>query len=112
MNIVLIIPAEHLDKANVLGETMGWGPNNYSIPLSSDGYDPVSHWGLNLANAGDAFVAMLTDASQGQMPQELIDAGYPAEDFGAVMTALIVGLDASFADTLSANALQLVDPGE
>jgi hypothetical protein len=90
MNIVLIIPADLKDKANALGAAMGWGPESYSVPLSPDGADPATYHGLNLAEAGDAFLAMLAAAGNGEMPQELIDGGYPPQDFAAVMAGLIV----------------------
>lgn len=108
MNIVLIIPASLLDEASALGETMGWGPNNYSIPLSGDGSEPATHWGLNLASAGEDFIAMLESAGQGQMPQTLIDGGFPPEDFAAVIAGLIMATDTPFDDAIEGQGLLVV----
>lgn len=103
MNIVLIIPAGLKHSANALGAAMGWGPESYSVPLSSDGAEPPTHYGLNLAEASDVFLAMLAAAGNGEMPQELIDAGYPPQDFAAVMAGLIVRAGVPF-DTALADA--------
>lgn len=42
---VLIVPAASLDAANALGELMGWGPCNYTVPLGPTPTGPVTHWG-------------------------------------------------------------------
>ena len=47
LSTVLIIPAIHVQSGNSLAELMGWGPNNYSIPLSKDGFEPATHYGLH-----------------------------------------------------------------
>ena len=44
-NAIFIIPAEYQAEGNALGETMGWGPSNYSVALSSDGNLPATHYG-------------------------------------------------------------------
>ncbi len=110
MNIVLIVPTSLVDKANALGAAMGWGPESYSVPLSADGSEPATHWGLNLANPGDSFLAMLAGAGQGQMPEVLLGAGYPPEDFAAVVGSLVVDMAAPFADAIAANGLSVVVP--
>ena len=40
---VLITPVAALDDANAFCSTMGWGPQTFSIPLTSGG-DDVTHW--------------------------------------------------------------------
>lgn len=42
---VFIVPADALDAANALGEFMGWGPCNYTVPLGPTPTGPVTHWG-------------------------------------------------------------------
>jgi len=54
---VLIIPATMRDAANDLAAAMGWGDENYTIPLSGDG-ETVTHFAAR-ADVGDEFVAML-----------------------------------------------------
>ena len=40
---VLIVPASALDDANAFCAELGWGPQSFSIPLSSGG-DTITHW--------------------------------------------------------------------
>jgi hypothetical protein len=42
---VLIIPADLRDEANAFGESLGYGPNNYTVPLQTD--EEVTHYGLH-----------------------------------------------------------------
>lgn len=55
---VLIVPADHLDEANQFGEDLGYGPKNYSIPLSADGLQPATHWGCR-AEVTQSFIDMV-----------------------------------------------------
>lgn len=41
---ILIVPAAALDAANALGDAMGWGPRNYTVPLGPTRTGPVTHW--------------------------------------------------------------------
>ena len=109
MNVVLVIPATLLDKANGLGEAMGWGPNNYSIPLSADGSEPATHWSLNIAEAGPDFLDMLAAAGEGQMPAGL---DFPPKDFAAVLNGLSVWQSIPHNEAVAAMGLQLVEPKE
>lgn len=43
---VLILPAAYRDAGNALAESMGWGPDNYSIALTDDG-DAVTHYAVS-----------------------------------------------------------------
>lgn len=43
---VLIIPADLKDQANQYGESLGYGPENYSIPLL-DANGEITHYGLH-----------------------------------------------------------------
>lgn len=106
MNVVLVIPATLLDKANALGEAMGWGPNNYSVPLSSNGSEPATHWSLNLAEAGPEFLAMLEAAGEGQMPKGL---DFPPKDFAAVLGGLAVWMGTPHSEAVETMGLRLVE---
>ena len=55
---VMIVPAAGLAAANALGESMGWGSNNYSVPLSASGALPATHWGCR-ADVSDGFFTLL-----------------------------------------------------
>ena len=74
ISAVLIIPAQARDAANALGEAMGWGPNNYSVPLT-DG-NSVTHYGCR-ANVGQGFIDQLSN---------------PPPEAGEVIAALISDL--------------------
>lgn len=112
ISCVLIIPATLQEKANTLAIYMGWGPNNYSVPLSSTGTLPASHYGLHTW-ATETFMSMMNAAGQGQMPQELVDAGYPPEDFSAVLGSLIVSMQSDseghFLESCVANNLTRIE---
>ena len=82
LSCVLILPAATRDKGNALGEAMGWGPNNYSVPLSATGAEPATHYGLH-AWVSQGFVELM---GAGAMPDGL---DFPQADFDAVMGALI-----------------------
>ena len=107
MNIVLIVPADLKDKANALGAAMGWGPDSYSVPLSADSGEPATHWGLNIANAGEDFITLLEGAAKGQMPEHL---DFPPEDFAKVLGGLIDAADMPFDEALKAEGLQTLEP--
>lgn len=57
---VLIVPDADRDAANAFGESMGWGPNNYSVALSADGAEPATHWGCR-ADVGQAFLDLMAN---------------------------------------------------
>jgi hypothetical protein len=73
---VLIVPLAYHAAANQLAELMGWGPNSYSVPLSADGSEPATHYGLH-AWVTPEFEAMIAGTGQGEMPEALVQAGYP-----------------------------------
>jgi hypothetical protein len=56
---VLIVPAADRDMANAFGESMGWGPNNYSVALTSDG-TTISHYGCR-ADVSQGFIDMVAN---------------------------------------------------
>lgn len=91
LSIVLITPTNLRDKANALAEALGYGPNNYTVPLSEDGTEPATHYGLHTW-AQETFADMLTGAGEGIMPDALIEAGYPPADFAAVVGSLIASV--------------------
>lgn len=55
---VLIIPAALRDAANAVGAAMGWGPDNYTMPLSSDN-ETITHYACR-TDVGADFIAMLS----------------------------------------------------
>lgn len=95
---VLIVPDADRDAANAFGESMGWGPNNYSVALSADGAAPATHWGCR-ADVRQTFLDLLAD---------------PPPEAAPVLAVLISdiadGVDphAHWMATLAANSLQIV----
>lgn len=53
---VAIVPAARRDEFNERADQAGRGPNNYSVPLSADGSEPATHYGLHAWIADDAAV--------------------------------------------------------
>lgn len=64
---VMIAPATDLDAANALGEGMGWGPDNFTVPLSASGAEPATHWGCR-ADVSEGFVALLESPPAEALP--------------------------------------------
>jgi hypothetical protein len=98
LSIVLIITAALRADANALGEAMGWGPDNYSVPLT-DG-DAITHYGLHTW-ATQAFVDMVEARA---LPDDLTH-------LAPVLDALIMSVrDASeghFAGVIAAHGLSM-----
>mgnify|MGYP000406511121 FL=1 len=93
---VLIIPAALLTEANALGNALGYGPESYTVPLSSDG-ETVTHYGGH-TYATDAFFALIDGALGGTLPPEVTDAGFSIEDVAALLSVLIVSAPGSAMD--------------
>ncbi|MEN9924070.1 MAG: hypothetical protein RL268_196 [Pseudomonadota bacterium] len=108
LSVVLIVPAAVHAKAETLSLYMGWGSPAYTVPLSKTGAEPATHYGLHTW-ASETFSALLA----GGMPSELAAAGYPEEDFAAVMDGLIASvrndLTGHFPEVLEANGLQVIE---
>lgn len=112
--ISLIIPASIKADADTLAQYMGWadpGAPSYTIPLSADGSEPATHWGLHIVNPPPVFLAMLDSAAEGEMPTELAEAGYPEAAFLAIMGALLTGTD-GFDATVASHDLTRVKSSE
>lgn len=41
---VLIVPAAVVAAAEAFGQSQGWGPDNFTVPLSADGGATVTHY--------------------------------------------------------------------
>ena len=67
---VLILPIALKDAGDQIGEAMGWGPESYTIPLTSNPDGEVTHIGLR-ADVYPSFIRMIEDAKQGRYPETL-----------------------------------------
>ena len=64
---VLILPAAYRDAGNAFGVAQGWGDGNFSVPLSAEGLEPVTHWGCR-ADVTESFLAMMADSPPEAVP--------------------------------------------
>ena len=97
LSIVLITSLP--EKANALSEALGWGPNNFSVPLTNNKFG-LHTW------ATQNFVDIL---ESGEAPE-----GFSAEDFSAILDDLIKSVrpDSAnhFEEVLNENNLSIVTP--
>lgn len=105
---VLILPSALRDAGNAVAEAMGWGPDNYSIPLSPTAKTPATHYGLR-SWVDDRFEGWVTGREP--LPQGM-EAAQP------VIDALIYSFRPDgehighFADVLAANGLAQIEGGD
>ena len=67
-SVVLIVPQQSQNDANLMAEVLGHGPNNFSIALSGDGNEPATHYGCR-AQAQQSFVDFLNALKSGQIQE-------------------------------------------
>ena len=90
---VLIIPAALLDKANLLGAALGYGPESYTVPIPSDGV--ATHYGAHTLASAD-FFDLIAAAQSGTLPPlDWSAAGLTEGDVLAVLAALVVSAPGS-----------------
>ncbi len=115
-SVVLIAPAALRAAANALAEAMGWGPDNYSVPLSPGGAEPATHYGLHTW-ATDDFLATVAGAEAGELPPHLGGAGMAPAQVAGLIAQLIISVQGSaeqhFESVLAERGLQrVVSEGE
>lgn len=110
LSCVLILPDDQVATGNAVSEAMGWGSPAYTIPLSADGTEPASHYGLHTWS-DEAFQAMLESQVY---PPQLAQAGITEAAYAAMIGALVwsfwpdyVG---HFATVCAENGLRIVEP--
>lgn len=64
---VLIVSDAAKAAGNALGESMGWGPNNYSVALSQTGTLPATHWGCRV-EVSQGFFDLLANPPEEAIP--------------------------------------------
>lgn len=80
--IALIVPAAQREAAKRIAEAMGWGPDNYRVPLSDGAY-----YGLS-AVAQPSFIDALAAAGSGTAPE-----GVDPADLEAVLPVLLSSIE-------------------
>lgn len=107
---MMICTAEDRVAANLLGQALGHGADNYSVALSSDGTAPATHYGgYHAAEVGPAFVALVEAASQGAFPAIQMPDGAPEIDIPALFGRLIMEFNVSWQDGLALHNLTPTD---
>lgn len=95
---VLIVPAADRDMANAFGEGMGWGPNNYSVPLTTDG-TTISHYGCR-ADVGQTFLDLMADPPPEAAPvTAVLISDFQEADGYSHFHQVIAGLNLSIFET-------------
>jgi hypothetical protein len=94
LSCVLILPEDQVATGNAVGEAMGWGPNNYSVPLSPTGAEPATHYGLH-AWTDDAFKELV---ESGVYAPELEQAGISKADYDAMHAVLVSSFWSDYVD--------------
>lgn len=69
-SVVLIVAAEDRDEAEAFGVLLGHSGQEYRVPLSPDGAEPASHYGLHCF-ASDAFLEVIDGTAPGIEPAAL-----------------------------------------
>lgn len=64
---VLIVSDAAKAAGNALGESMGWGPNNYSVALSPTGVLSATHWGCRV-EVSQGFFDLLANPPEEAVP--------------------------------------------
>lgn len=70
LSIVLIAPAEHVARANMIAVAMGYadpGVETYVVRLSADGQEPATHYGCHTWGT-PTFAQILAGAQSGTLP--------------------------------------------
>lgn len=108
LSAVLILPESQVSTGNAVGEAMGWGGPSYSVPLSADGSEHATHYGLH-AWVTEEFQALI---ETGAYPPEVETAGITQGVYDAMMAALISSFwddyVGHFATVCADNGLQVV----
>lgn len=86
ISAVLITPASLKPHADALGESMSWGPENYTIPLSADGGKTLTHYAAK-PDVSQSFIDMVGAVQAGHTVE-----GVPSEA-AAIVNALIMDAD-------------------
>lgn len=89
-SLVILTQAENLAASNLLGEVLGIGGNNFTVPLSMDG-ETVSHYGLLHQASLPDFRETLSEAQAGNLPPlDWSQYGTSEAEIQATVDALII----------------------
>ncbi len=123
--IVMIIPAALLAVGNAIGRALDpdiGGEHTFSVPLSADGTEPVTHYGASTA-AAESFVQTVQAVTTEQVGLvELVAADYAArwpglappsaEECAAFLAQTVILADTTWSDALDQAGVQMLSPGQ
>lgn len=91
MHGILIAPTAFREAGNALGDSLGHGPDTYSVPLYpvSTTADEPTHYGACATVTAD-FVSLVHSAEQGIIPPELENLGYTGAEVQALIQQLTI----------------------
>lgn len=90
ISCVLIVPANLQQAGNILGESLGHGPDTYSIALAQhSNLDVLSHYAAHSWVRPD-FIQLIQAGQSGILPQELLDRGFTAPQVIAFLSQIIL----------------------
>lgn len=90
---VLIIPAALLDKANLLGTALGYGPESYTVPIPSE--EEATHYGAHTLASAE-FFDLIAAAQSGSLPPiDWSAVGLTEGDVLEVLAALVASAPGS-----------------
>lgn len=64
---VLILPDAYRGAGNAFGVSQGWGEGNFSVPLSTSGSPPATHYGCR-ADVSGGFLELMADPPAEAVP--------------------------------------------
>lgn len=89
MHGILIAPAAFREAGNALGDSLGYGPDTYSVPLypaTVESEEPT-HYGACSPVSAD-FVSLVHGAEQGVIPPALEALGYTGSGVQALISQI------------------------
>lgn len=90
ISCVLIIPADLQYAGNVLGESLGHGPDTYSIALARQSdLTTLSHYAAHSWVRPD-FIQLIQAGQSGILPSELLDKGFTSKQVSGFLAHLIL----------------------
>lgn len=95
ISCALVIPAANRAEMNAIGEALGYGPDNLSVPLSSSGVDSATHYGCHTW-CEQSFIDLLTtpppeyaaSPALANLTAHYVQDGIPTETFNTLLAQM------------------------
>lgn len=106
-SLVLVCPAEYVTTVAAVSEVLGHSPDEFSVPLSGDGTEPATHYGLHTwALPATAYAWTTAEEVPPLTPEQI--AWLRSTLIMSARTDLTAR--AHFDAVLTANGLQVIEP--